>query len=268
MGEGRTQEVKNTLQDMEVHDSWKSVYRTTENEVFYELAFDYLASVYGSPDAGEVLDAGCGTGTKTMHLAKRGYSVVAVDISKKILDIASQDCAKNGYQERVTIGWEDLTAMTFRDGSYGRILCWGVLMHVPEIEKAIAELVRVTRQGGTIIVSEANVRSLQAVGMRWIKRLMGRRRAEIRRTDAGIEFWEDTAAGKLVTRQTDMNWIIHAFESQGVILVERHAGQFTEIFTLLPWRPMRLLIHAFNNLWFRYMRYPGPAFGNLLIFRK
>lgn len=268
MNEAKTEEVKNTLQAILVHDSWVSVYRTSENEHFYDLAFDYLMTVYGPTDADAVLDAGCGTGTKTVHLAKRGYTVVAVDISDSVLDMAREVSAQKGYQDGITYMSEDVTDLSFQDGQFGRILCWGVLMHVPDVEKAIGELARITRPGGTIVVSEGNMRSLQAIGIHSLKKIVQWSHAEIRRTNAGVEYWEETAAGKLVTRQTDIKWLIASFEAHGVHLVERRAGQFTEIFTLLPWRPLRLLVHGFNNFWFRHIRYPGPAFGNLLIFRK
>lgn len=262
------QEVKATLQQMEVHDGWTSGYRTPENEPFYALAFDYLASIYGAPGAEPVLDAGCGSSTKTVHLARHGYPVVAIDISEKILDIARQTVTERGLQERVKHEWQDLTALSYADDAFARVLCWGVLMHVPEVEKAIAELVRVTRPGGTIVVSEGNGRSLQAVALRMLKRVLGRERADVRRTPAGIELWEETSSGRLVTRQADMRWLIDAFQTHGATLVERRAGQFTEIFTLLSWRPLRLFVHWFNNAWFRWIRFPGPAFGNLLVFRK
>ena len=45
MGANRGQQVQTTLQEMEVHDSWSSGYRTPENECFYGMAFDYLAAV-------------------------------------------------------------------------------------------------------------------------------------------------------------------------------------------------------------------------------
>lgn len=267
MEASQKQEVKATLQEMEVHDGWTSGYRTPENEPFYELAFDYLASVYGTPGDEPILDAGCGSSTKTIHLARRGYSVIAVDISEKILDIARQTVTERGLQ-RVKHEWQDLTALSYADNAFTRVLCWGVLMHVPEVERAIAELVRVTRPGGTIIVSEGNVWSLQATALRLLKRMLGRERADVRRTPAGIELWEETSSGRLVTRQARMHWLIDEFQAHGAALVERRAGQFTEVFTLLPWRPLRLLVHWFNNIWFRWIRLPGPAFGNLLVFRK
>lgn len=263
-----SRDVKVTLQQMEVHNNWAGGYRTPENDAFYNTAFDYLASVYGEPGTRTVLDAGCGTATKSIHLARRGYSVLAVDISERILESARQEIERCGLGSTVRCQWEDLTAMTFPDRSFSRVLCWGVLMHVPEVEMAITELVRITKAGGIIVISEGNVRSIQAVALRWLKSMLGRQRAEVHGTEAGIEFWEETSTGKLVTRQTDMGWLIRAFEARGAELVERRAGQFTEIFTLLPWRPLRHLVHVFNNFWFCHLRYPGPAFGNLLIFRK
>lgn len=268
MQENPNDEVTSTLQGSEVHDGWTSGYRTPENEAFYNLAFDYLRGVFGQPDAAPVLDAGCGSSTKSIHLARRGYRVTAVDVSHAILDAARKAVAEHGLQDRVTHQWADLTAMPFPDGSFARVLCWGVLMHVPNVEKAVAELARVTRAGGTIVISEGNLRSVQAAGLRWLKRLIRRQRAEVRRPPSGIEFWEETSDGRLVTRQADIGWLIRAFEKSGAKLVERRAGQFSELFTLFTSKSMRRAIHGFNSLWFRRIRRPGPAFGNLLIFRK
>lgn len=268
MDTSRAQAVRKTLQDMEVHDSWASGYRTAENERFYNLAFDRLLAIYGPAGTEPVLDAGCGSSTKSIHLARRGYSVVAVDVSEKILESARQAVAQSGVQNLVIHQPADLTALSFNDGAFARVLCWGVLMHIPDVEKALAELVRVTRPGGIIVLSEGNMRSLQAVGLRWLKGLLGRQRAQVHRTAAGIECWEETSTGQLVTRQTDMPWLVRTLESHGAKLVSRKAGQFTEIFTVIPWRPLRLLVHLFNNFWFRWVRFPGPAFGNMLVFKK
>ena len=141
-------------------------------------------------------------------------------------------------------------------------------MHVPEVEKAIEELCRVARRGATIVISEGNAWSMEAVGVRWLKRLLGRQRADVRRTPAGIELWEETPTGTLLTRQADVRWLIRTFAVHGVNLVERRAGQFSELFTMLRWKPARQLIHAFNSLWFRKIRIAGPARANLLVFRK
>jgi SAM-dependent methyltransferase len=260
--------VKATLLDMEVHDGWTAGYRTVENEAFYSLAFDHVAQVLGAPNGEPILDAGCGSGTKSAHLAMRGFQVVGVDISERILETGRANLDNSGLSDRVTLQLADLTAMSFNDGAFRGVLCWGVLMHVPEVEKAIAELARVTRPGGTIVISEGNRYSIQAVGLRWLKRLLNRERAEVRARPSGVELWEETSAGRLVTRQSDIKWLIGEFGRHGAQLIERRSGQFTEVFTLIPWKPVRTAVHAFNNGWFRWPRFAGPAFGNLLVFRK
>ncbi len=61
-------------------------------------------------------------------------------------------------------------------------------------------------------------------------------------------------------------WLIAEFERNGLRFVRRRAGQFTEIYTILPWRWLRRIVHSFNHAWFRWVRRGGPAFGNLLVF--
>jgi ubiquinone/menaquinone biosynthesis C-methylase UbiE len=141
-------------------------------------------------------------------------------------------------------------------------------MHIPDITKAVAELSRVMAPGGLLVISEGNQSSLQAVLLRWLKRLLGRERAEVQRTPAGTEFWELTDAGRLMTRQADIPWLIEEFKRNGLDLMERWAGQFTEIYVILPWKPLRRLVHAFNNLYFQFPRLGGPSYGNLLLLRK
>ena len=247
---GTREEPKSTLQGMEVHSAWVRQFRSGENDPFYSLAFDWVASVFGPPDQAPVVDAGCGSGTKSFELVKRGYRVRAMDFSASILEQA------------------DLTALSLPTSSVRRAVCWGVLMHVPDIAAAVGELSRILAPGGTLVVSEGNVRSLQAIVLRWLKRLLGRERAEVVHTPAGIEFWEQTSTTRLMTRQADISWLVGEFGRHGVELVERRAGQFTEVYMLLPWKPIRTLIHACNNFWFRWIRFPAPAYGNLLVLRR
>ena len=268
MGTPPTRDVRATLRDIKVHQRWSSGHRTPENDAFYNLAFDHIARTFGPPGGDAVLDAGCGSCTKSIHLARRGYSVVGVDLSDEVLEVGRRNAAAAGVGDRITLRSEDLTSMSLADGSFGRVLCWGVLMHVPEVDLAIAELARVTRPNGLIVVSEGNMRSLQAVALRVLKPLLGRQRGELRYTAAGVEAWEETSAGTLMTRQADIGGIVHSFADHGASLVSRRAGQFSELFTVLPWKPARSLVHALNSAWFRWPALPQPALGNLLVFRK
>ena len=260
--------VSNTLQNLEVHQSWASAYRTPENEPFYQAAFDYVQSVFGDPQDGPVLDAGCGSSTKSIHLAKRGYEVVAIDFSERILEMARAEVAKAQLGYLVSHQQANLTALPFADRTFKRVLCWGVLMHVPQIEQAVSELARVTAPGGLIVISENNVHSIHATALRGARRLLGRNRAEVRATPAGIERWEGSSNGLVVTRTTRISWLVDSFERGGARLVARRAGEFTQVFAMVQSRPVPSLAHVFNRFWFHSIRAAGPALGNLLVFRK
>jgi len=262
------QEPKAVLQDLEVHDGWTRHFRGSENQPFYNLAFDFIARRFGEPGAEQVVDAGCGSGTKSLHLAHRGYCVLGLDLSHSILEQARVAAGAAGVSDKIEFRQADLTRIDLPTGSVTRAMCWGVLMHVPGIESAVAELARIVRPGGVLIISEGNKRSLQASFLRGLKRLLGRERAEVLHTPAGIEFWEQTSTGRFMTRQADIPWLIREFERHGLKLQERRAGQFTEMFILLPWKPLRTVVHFFNNVWFRAVRFAGPAFGNLLVFQR
>jgi 2-polyprenyl-3-methyl-5-hydroxy-6-metoxy-1,4-benzoquinol methylase len=265
-------EPKATLQNMEVHSDWIRRYRSRENDRFYQLAFDYLASVFGEPGNSPIVDAGCGTGQKSRHLAQRGYRVRGLDFSHVIVEEARNTVRIEGLQSQIEFEQGDLTALTLPSGSVERAMCWGVLMHVPDITKAVSELARIIKPGGTLVISEGNFRSVQARTLRFIKFLVGRgRRHETLNTPAGIETWEKTSTGRLMTRQADIPWMIAEFGRHGLELQARRAGQFTEIYTVLKpdWmKPLRMLVHAFNNFWFRFIRSGGPSFGNLLVFKR
>jgi ubiquinone/menaquinone biosynthesis C-methylase UbiE len=262
------EDVKSTLQALDVHKSWSRGFRTPENEPFFRLAFDYLAAVFGSPDAEPVLDAGCGSGTKTLELAERGFRVTGVDFSESILETARRSLANTDVAGRISLEQADLTELRFDDGAFSRVLCWGVLMHIPNVGRAVAELARVTRADGIIVVSEGNCRAMEHVFVRWGRRLMGRHRTTVRHTPEGIESWDERSTGTLVTRQANIDWLIRAFAAHGARLERRRAGQLSELFVSLRWRPARLLIHRMNNAWFRWILWSGPACANLLVFRK
>jgi 2-polyprenyl-3-methyl-5-hydroxy-6-metoxy-1,4-benzoquinol methylase len=254
--------------DSAIHQKWVANYRTPDMQAFYEMAFDMIARHLNAPADSAILDAGCGTCAKSVLLAARGFRVTASDYSSNALELAADTVAAQGFADRIAMQQENLLKLSFPDGAFQYVLCWGVLMHIPDLQRALSELARVVRPGGMLVLSEGNMYSIQAVALRWLKRLLRRERAEIVRVAGGIEYTETTGQGTLLTRQTDIPWLIAECERLGLRLKTRAPGQFTELYVAVPWRPIKRLIHAFNSLWFRYVKMAKPAFGNILILEK
>lgn len=83
---------------MDAYTGFASVYDAFMDNVPYEEWAEYLCGLlkdYGVPD-GLVLDLGCGTGSLTEILARRGYDMIGVDNSQDMLQIAMEKRAESG----------------------------------------------------------------------------------------------------------------------------------------------------------------------------
>lgn len=94
---------------------------------------------------GQALDLGCAKGDDVVWLAKQGWQVLGVDISKAALDIASKNAARNRVSDHVTFEQHDLSR-SFPVGSFD--LVSALFLQTPfdfpraEVLQAAASLVR------------------------------------------------------------------------------------------------------------------------------
>lgn len=96
---------------------------------------------------GPVLDAACGTGRHAAYLAAAGREVVGVDASEAMLGRAREKLPE------VELHVGELTALPRDDASFAGAVCALALSHLPEIGPAVAELGRVLRPGGRLVIS-------------------------------------------------------------------------------------------------------------------
>jgi ubiquinone/menaquinone biosynthesis C-methylase UbiE len=111
------------------------------------------------PDKGLILDAGGGTGRYTIELVERGYDIVLLDITPKLLAIAKREILKAKVQSRVKqIVEGSITDLSgFTDETFDAVLCLGgPLNHVLNASQrgqAMQELGRVAKRGAPILIS-------------------------------------------------------------------------------------------------------------------
>jgi ubiquinone/menaquinone biosynthesis C-methylase UbiE len=95
------------------------------------------------------LDVGCGTGALSYALAPLVGEVVGVDSSEDLLK-AAREHAPPGCS--FVVG--DAEALPFPYGDFDLVGCLRVLHHVRRPELVVAELARVTRRGGRILLAD------------------------------------------------------------------------------------------------------------------
>jgi 2-polyprenyl-3-methyl-5-hydroxy-6-metoxy-1,4-benzoquinol methylase len=266
--------VRSALERAEAHAEWLNELYTDESRAFYESAFDHIVRVFGSRPKSTVLDAGCGSGSHAIRLAVRGYPVLAMDASEHILERARVNVAARNLSHMITFEPGSVTSLPMQDESFDFVICWNVLMLVPEVGKAISELCRVVRPDGFLIISEDNMWSLEALLVRIAHRILDRPglmkdknfyRPKI--TAAGAEYLRHTDAGPLFGRVARISWLVNTVASHGFALRERIGGEFLES-KLVPGNVLKRCARKFNLLWFEHVRLPHPSMGNVLIFRK
>jgi SAM-dependent methyltransferase len=257
--------VEESLSRPEIHVDWESAYRTAGHERVTDLAFERGLEAVGAPADAQWLDAGCGPAFHSIRLARHGYRVKGLDLSEQVLETARRNITEAGLSDRIEVSAGNLLELPLGDRDVGYILCWGVLMHVPDIEAAVGELARVLRPGGKIMISENNLASWENLLLGVTDRFAARN-ARRCRTQAGVERWFDTPGGTLLTRQCDQDWLAREFERHGVLRIARLPGLLTGLYTKLPPAPGNVL-HGLNAFWLKSGR-AGPAHGNLAIFER
>jgi ubiquinone/menaquinone biosynthesis C-methylase UbiE len=105
---------------------------------------------------GRVLDVGCGPGVMAAEIAKRGCKFWGVDPSLNMLEIGRRRFLGNS---RVHFLQGEATRLTFPDSSFDAVLCMGVIDAVGDRRRAIREMLRVLRPGGTLLITFTNLRS-------------------------------------------------------------------------------------------------------------
>jgi SAM-dependent methyltransferase len=125
-------------------------------EHWWDDAFTSFLEETLKPRPGKrILDVGCGTGTGEMSLARLRLSqmhLFGVDLVTERLREAH--AATRGINARVGYAAGDACRLPFAADSFDSTYCVAVLQHIRDLSGALAEIARVTRPGGRVLIVE------------------------------------------------------------------------------------------------------------------
>lgn len=117
-----------------------------------------VVEALGRPLAGlRVLNVGCGTGgfnAAAEQAGARTWGIDASDDAIRICEVRRELGAGGRYAQAAA------EALPFPDGAFDVVYCLSTLEHVAEVEAAVAEMVRVLRPGGTVLLYAPNAWAL------------------------------------------------------------------------------------------------------------
>lgn len=124
-----------------------------------------LQSIQRQQELSAVLDVGCGSGALTVELAKRMpmANVDGVDIAEGMLDVAAATHA----HPRVAYYVGDAEEIPFGDKSFELVFSNFMLQWCPQPARALAEMRRVLRRNGKLVLSVPGAGTLQELAAAW-----------------------------------------------------------------------------------------------------
>ena len=142
-----------------------------------------------------VLDLAAGTGTSSVTFAASGANCVACDFSFGMLQagqarLTARDPLRDKTRGRVAFAAGDALRLPFRDGAFDAVTISFGLRNVHGARDALAEMRRVTRPGGRLVVCEFSRITVEPLDMLYRRYLTGVLPAIARRAARNPEAYE------------------------------------------------------------------------------
>lgn len=102
-----------------------------------------------------VLEIGCGYGSLSVYLSKLGGKVTGVDISSEAIKISKKNAML--FNQKIKYLESNAINLPFKDNSFDLVVCCDTLEHIPDYNKAIDEIIRVSKSSGKIIITTPNL---------------------------------------------------------------------------------------------------------------
>jgi len=148
--------------DEHIHDLSITTYPVGTREFFQQLdeyrydKLNYLPRLVdvSTYQGKSLLEVGCGAGIDLVRFARAGAIATGIDLSTTAIELARKNIEQNGLKADLWV--MNGESMQFPDNSFDVVYAHGVLQYTADVEKMVAEIHRVVKPGGEVVVMVYN----------------------------------------------------------------------------------------------------------------
>jgi SAM-dependent methyltransferase len=183
-----------------------------------------------------VLEVGVGLGADHQRFAQAGARLSGIDLTERAVAHTRRRLALFGLESGLSLG--DAENLPFADAAFDMVYSWGVIHHSPDTARAVAEIHRVLRPGGTARVMIYHKWSLVGY-MLWARYALARLRPWLTLTEVYARYLESPGTKAYTVRQARRMFAAFAAVEVRVVLThgdllasaagQRHRGALLRI---------------------------------------
>ena len=163
--------------DQQSHFDWYAqndlqTYEEYEGSKFWRASDKLIIKQWAQfiPDDVWLLDVRCAQGRSTFNFTHLNINIVAFDISKRMIEKASDKYSIEKPDANVTFFVGDASKFPLRASTFDRVVLYGVLHHVPDPGLVCGEIFRVLKNGGRYLGHENNKSAFRRI-FDWLQKL-------------------------------------------------------------------------------------------------
>lgn len=223
----------------------------------------------GTDRSARVLDLGCGSGVLSELLVESGYKVDASDMSEDMLEFAGKKLERFD-PSRYHLFRSECENLEAEDETYDVVACIGVFGYMDDVDAAIAQIYRVLKPGGRLVMSIRNFDHLRVfdfynwlrmvfvkLPLRIFKKIQGKSYIDVKSESQGLKIESADGRKNLINIWDKPKRVISIFEEGGFKSVDFYGEGYGPLTfkgkRFLPHRVDKFVSKSLSNL-FRLLR--------------
>jgi SAM-dependent methyltransferase len=216
-----------------------------------EKYFTIIQSLLSNNNNLVILDYGCGTGEKHLHLCSDNVKLIGIDISEKSIEFAKNLSSEKKYNAEFYV--DDCEKTRFDNNTFDIILDFGTFSSL-NLQSAVNEIVRILKPNGYLIAFETYGHNPLFNLKRKFNVLFGKRTS-----------W----AGSHIIKKKDYEFISSFFEKTEIYYFGLFTSLFVPLIILMPNKisnKFLTLLNKFDQILFRYNFFKKLSFKTIAVF--